>query len=252
MSQAITDRGTVQSVARAFEIIETLAQAHGDLGISELSEQVGLPMPTVHRILKTLITYGYVQQTPRRRYALGVKLIPLSRYAGGALGIALRPLIARYVDELDESISVAMVDQEFARYIAHVPSERSMRMFTEVGNQVSLHATGVGKAILSKFSDGDLRSLLTRVRLRRLTEHTITKADDLIADIERTRERGYALDDQEHEIGVCCVAVPIPGDMRLAVSASGPPPRLTPAWLEFAVPQLTKLAGEIQTAIVES
>lgn len=249
MRSVPADSGVVQSVARAFTIIETLAQAQGDLGISELAENANLPLPTVHRILKTLIAFGYVHQTPHRRYALGVRLIPLSRYAGGAFGVALRPIIARYVDELDESISVAMVDQEFARYIAHVPSERSMQMFTEVGNQVSLHATGVGKAILSTFPDAELPPLLSRLQLRQLTEFTITDPNELLAEIQRIRARGYAIDNQEHELGIRCAAVPVPGNLRLALSASGPPQRITDAWMDAAVPRLQALAEEIAGAI---
>ena len=133
-----------------------------------------MPTPTIHRLLRTLMASGYIYQTPRRRYALGTRLISLSRYAGGALGVALRPILTQTAVVLDESISVAMLDQDYARYISHVPSERTQRMFAEVGNQVSLHATGVGKAILAAMPPAQALATIERTQLRAFTPATIT------------------------------------------------------------------------------
>lgn len=245
-------RGTVQSVSRAFEILEVIAQAGTAVGVTDIAERCGLPMPTVHRLLQTLAAGGYVYQTPKRRYALGARLITLARYAGGALGVALRPMLATVVANVDESASVAVLDQDFARYISHVPSERSMRMFTEVGNKVSLHATGVGKAILSQMTPEEVRHAISHGGLRRLTPTTITDPEVLLHEIETVRQRGYAIDDGEHETGVTCVAVPIPGPLHLAASISGPTSRMTPEFVTGrAVPALRHLADEVASALAD-
>ena len=251
-ARALTTRRPVQSITRALDILEALASAGRAVGITDIAEQVDLPLPTIHRILHTLIDAGYVFQTPRRRYALGARLIPLSRYAGGALGVTLRPYLTAVVEATGESASIAMFDQDFARYIAHVPAEHAMSMFTEIGNQVSLHATAVGKAILSVIPPEEVLQILERAGLRRFTEYTITDIDAFMRDLAEVRERGYALDLQEHEIGVRCVAVPIPVPLRLSLSISGPSARMSEEGIAAAVRVLKSVAEEIGTVIAAS
>nr|WP_300152243.1 IclR family transcriptional regulator [Propionicimonas sp.] len=243
-------RRSVQSITRALEILEALAAAGRAVGITDIAERVDLPLPTIHRILHTLIKSGYVFQTPRRQYALGARLITLSRYAGGALGVTLRPYLTKLVETTGESASIAMLDQDFARYISHVPAEYSMRMFTEVGNQVSLHATGVGKAILASMPLDEARTILNRSGLRRFTLNTITDVDEMMAELDTIRRQGYALDREEHELGVKCVAVPLPGPLRLTISVSGPPQRLTDDEITgTALPALRAAVDDITPAI---
>jgi IclR family acetate operon transcriptional repressor len=242
-------RSTVQSVTRAFEILEIMSSGSDDMGISHIAEQSSLPLPTIHRILRTLVVNGYVYQTPGRRYALGARLIPLSRNAGGALGASLRPRLAAIAKQTHESVSVAMLDREFARYIAHVPSDQSMRMFAQVGNQIDLHATGVGKAMMSLLPDAEIRDLLHRTGMHAVTSETITNIETMMVEIEHVRRRGYAMDVEEHELGVNCVAVPIHGPLLLAMSVSGPQPRMTRKTIEQLVPILVAAADEISAEL---
>ncbi|MDO5672305.1 MAG: IclR family transcriptional regulator [Actinomycetaceae bacterium] len=243
---------SVQSITRAFAILEAIADAQRDLGVTEIAERCALPLATVHRILHTLIAGGYALRTAKRTYTLGPRLIPLSRYAGGVLGIALRPMLTELVSKVDESASVAILDQDFARYISHVPSEHQMRVFAQIGNQVSLHSTGVGKAMLSTFTDDDVRAILHRSGMRKLTPATITDPDELIAELALIRERGYAFDEGEHSVGVRCVAVPIKGPYQLAVSVSAPESRMSVEMAtESVVPLLFDLARKIQISIEE-
>jgi len=243
-------RQSVQSIIRALEILEALGSAGRATGITDIAEEVGLPLPTVHRILSTLVGAGYVTQTPRRLYALGARLITLAHYAGGALGVALRPYLEKVVEATGESASVAMLDQDFARYISHVPAEYSTRMNAEVGTRVSLHATGVGKAILSALPEAEVKSILARYALRRFTPHTLTDAAELIEELDQARGAGFVLDREEHEIGTRCVAMPIPGAMPLAISVSGPPSRMTDQVIEsIALPALRQAIAELSPVI---
>jgi IclR family acetate operon transcriptional repressor len=246
-------RDAIRSVTRAFEILEALAEESAPLGITELATRVELPLPTIHRILHTLVAGGYVFQAPNRRYALGARLIPLARYAGGALGVALRPYLAVAVSQTGEAASVAVLDQDFARYIAHVPAEEATAFFTEVGNQISLHSSGVGKAILSGLPDNRVRQIIGRSGLRPLTRNTITDPAALLEDIRVSRERGYVLDNGEQALGVRCVAQSIPGPFDLAASISGPDVRMTDRFIETkCVPALRRLVGDVAEAIAES
>ncbi|HBY22180.1 MAG TPA: IclR family transcriptional regulator [Propionibacteriaceae bacterium] len=245
-----TSRRSVQSITRALEIIEAMASTGRAIGITDIAEMVDLPLPTIHRILHTLIASGYVFQTSRRQYALGARLINLSRYAGGALGVTLRPYLTKVVDACGESAAIAMLDQDFARYISHVPAEHAMRMFTEIGNQISLHASGVGKAILASMPPKEAEAIINRAGLRRFTTNTITDPEMLRQELEVIRREGFARDREEHEVGVYCVAVPIAGPVRLAVSVSGPPARLTETEIMTrALPALRAAAEEIAPVI---
>ena len=125
-----------------------------------------------------------------------------------------------------------------------------MRMFTEVGRRVLPHCTAVGKALLASSSDADVRALLGRTGLPRHTPHTVTDPEELLAQLVGVRSRGYAMDEGEQEVGVRCVAVAVPGStVRLAMSISGPAPRMTDELLVHAVPVLQQAAGSLGAAL---
>ncbi|TMR41580.1 IclR family transcriptional regulator [Actinomadura geliboluensis] len=222
---------------RAFDLLEHLADAGGEMALSELTEVSGLPMPTIYRLMRTLVNKGYVRQEPSKRYALGPRLIRLGEGASRLLGTWARPVLARLVDEIGETANMAVLEGDEAVYVAQVPSKHSMRMFTEVGRRVQPHCTGVGKALLSQLSDQRVREILARTGMDAHTPKTFTDPDALLAELDRIREQGYALDDEEQEIGVRCVAVPLPGTPTLtAISVSGPSGRMTSEAVPGVVP----------------
>src|SRR6478735_1896277 len=154
--------GGVQSVERVFELLELITDAGGEVMLSELSSSTSLPLPTIHRLLRTLVTLGYVRQLPNRRYSLGPRLIRLGEGASKQLGVLARPQLKPLVDRLGETANVAMLDGDMVVYIGQVPSRHSMRMFTEVGRRAHLHSTGVGKAILAQLDDERVRAIVSR------------------------------------------------------------------------------------------
>ncbi len=232
--------GGVQSVHRALDLVEIVAARGGHLTIGEIAEATGLPLPTVHRLLATLVDRGYMRRMVNRRYALGFRLVPLGARASSMVGAGTEGVLAGLVDELGESANLAVLSGSHAEYVAQVPSRHTMRMFTEVGRQVELHCTGVGKALLSQLDEPLVRDIVRRVGLPSYTEHTVTTVPALLAELGRVRERGYAVDEQEQEAGVRCVAVPVgPEPMSwMAVSVSGPVTRMTDELVARAVPLL--------------
>ncbi|SCL32729.1 transcriptional regulator, IclR family [Micromonospora rhizosphaerae] len=238
--------GGVQSLERAFELLEIMADAGGVIGLSRLAQESGLALPTIHRLVRTLVDLGYVRQEPSRQYSLGPRLIRLGDSASHLLGTWSRPYLARLVDSLGESANLAMLDGDRVVYVAQVQSRQSMRMFTEVGRRVYPHCTAVGKALLAHLPPSDVHALLKRTGMPAQTEHTITEPRRFAEEIERVLAQGYAMDDGEQEIGVRCVAVPVLGTAnRLAVSVSGPAPRVTPDVVERAVPLLRQAAEDL-------
>jgi IclR family transcriptional regulator, acetate operon repressor len=238
--------GGVQSLERAFDLLEAMADAGGVVGLSRLAQESGLALPTIHRLVRTLVDLGYVRQEPSRQYSLGPRLIRLGESASRLLGTWSRPYLSRLVDALGESANLAMLDGDRVVYVAQVQSRQSMRMFTEVGRRVYPHCTAVGKALLAHLPPSDVQALLGRTGMPAQTEHTITEPTRLAEEIDRVRAQGYAIDDGEQEIGVRCVAVPVLGTSnRLAVSVSGPAPRMTPDVVERAVPLLRQAAEDL-------
>lgn len=239
--------GSVQSLDRAFTILETIADADGVISLSQLALDTGLPLPTIHRLLRTLVDLGYVRQEPSRQYSLGPQLIRLGETTSRRLGTWARPHMSRVVAELGESVNLAMLDGDQIVYVSQVmPSQNSMRMFTEVGRRVDPHTTAVGKAILADADKDEVRALLQRTGMATRTEHSITTEEGFLAELDRTKERGYALDNQEQEVGVRCVAVVVPDSShRLAISMSGPLTRMGDDVIERASGPLHRAAAAI-------
>ena len=244
-------RGGVQTIERAFHLLEVLAAGGGEMSISQLADESGLPMPTIHRLLRTLVAQGYVRQQPSRRYALGPRLIWLGESAERLLAAWALPHLEKLVAELDETVNVAMLDGDRAVYVAQVPGTRPMRTFTEVGRRVHLHSTGVGKALLAALPDEQMIDLVGRIPLPANTEQTIVDRDLLLADLRAARVNGFSVDDGEQDIGVRCVAVAMPADtVRAAISVSAPSVRLTDDMRERAARLLRRSADELGRELI--
>ncbi|WP_432092920.1 IclR family transcriptional regulator [Streptomyces sp. bgisy100] len=242
--------GGVQSLERAFDLLERMADAGGEVGLSELSHTSGLPLPTIHRLMRTLVACGYVRQQANRRYALGPRLIRLGESASRLLGTWARPYLARLVEETGETANMALLDGDEVVYVAQVPSRHSMRMFTEVGRRVLPHSTGVGKALLADVAPDEVRALLSRTGMPAATEKTITTPEGFLDALRQVREAGYAVDDNEQEIGVRCLAVRVPDSpTAAAISISGPAGRVTEAATEKIVPVLQEVAAALSVAL---
>jgi IclR family acetate operon transcriptional repressor len=251
VEEAVPSSG-VQSVGRILDVFEAVAAAGGESSISEIASACGLPVPTIHRLVRTVVDRGYMRQLPSRRYALGSRLVPLGEAASAMLGAWGRPVLEALVAELGESANLAVLDRDRVMYIEQVPSHHTMRMFTEVGRRVFAHCTGVGKAVLSLLPDEQVRAFVLRTGMPEQTPHTITDPDELIVALHGIRRDGFAIDEGEQEAGVRCVAVPVKAaNFRMAVSVSGPDARMTPELIARAVPMLTEASHELAFELVE-
>jgi IclR family acetate operon transcriptional repressor len=246
-SAAPRTAGGVQSLERAFVILETMADAGGVISLSQLAANAGLPLPTIHRLVRTLVDLGYVRQEASRQYSLGPRLIRLGETTSRMLGRWARPHMERVAQELGESVNLALLDGDQVVYVGQVmASQNSMRMFTEVGRRVLPHSTGVGKVIMAEMDPEEVGALLARTGMPARTEHTITTPEAMAAELQAVRERGYALDEGEQEVGVRCVAVAVPDvPQRLALSVSGPLPRMTDDFVQRATGPLRRAAEDI-------
>lgn len=243
--------GGVQSLERAFELLEMMADAGTSLGLSELSSMSGLPLPTIHRLMRTLVAQGYVRQEPSRRYTLGPRLIHLGEVSGRLFGTWLRPHLVHLVGLTNETANLAMLDGDDVVFIAQASSlQHQMQMFSEPGRRVLAHCTAVGKALLAELDPDDARAILARTGMPRITSATITDPELLLAHLGVIRRQGYAVDEGEQEIGVRCFAVALRDAPSLqAISVSGPVARMTDEVAGRIVSSLFEVAGEISERI---
>jgi IclR family acetate operon transcriptional repressor len=240
-------------VQRAFELLELIVRAGGDIGISEAAAESGLPLPTIHRLLQTLVAAGYVRQLPSRRYALGARLIPLGDGAQQSVGRWAYSHLASIVHSVGETANMAMLDGDMVIYVAQAPSRHTMRMFTEIGRRVALHCTGVGKILLSQMSDEKALEILKRTGLAAQTSRTITNVDELLEELALIRDSGFAVDDGEQEVGVRCVAVLVPHPTLMAsLSISGPESRIPEDAVAGIAQVLKQAAADLSADLIAS
>lgn len=227
-----TGRPLVQSVARSLDLLEAVS-SDSEVGLVELAKRTGLQPSTAHRLLSTLVECGYVVQNSRTsRYRLTHKVVEL---AGSAeqrierLRLAVRPHLQAVHDMTDETVNLVVLDRFTIVYIDQIESSRSVRMFTQIGASVPAHASASGKAMLAFLPDAAIEDLCARAPFEALTPRTRTTEAGLRADLARVHSRGYAIDNEENEEGVVCVAAPVFGSggaVLAAASISGPAARM--------------------------
>lgn len=243
--------GTVQSVMRALDVLEAVAQGGPSSSLTSICGQTGLPGPTAFRLLNTLAIRGYVIKTARREYSIGPSFIAYNSIAGESLGSLSDALLADLVERTAEAASLVMRDRYSGIVMAHrAPS--SGGLFAGVGNGLPLHATAAGKCLLASLEARKLTHYLKSAKLTRFTEHTITSASVLRSEIEQARRAGFALEREEYERGVCGAAIGVPGVRGFALCVSGPPLRFTDEFCHaVALPALRDtariLGSELET-----
>jgi IclR family transcriptional regulator, acetate operon repressor len=224
--------GYIQSVDRAIDILERLWTSAEALTLTELSNSTELPLPTVYRMLSTLERRGWVRRdVASHEYGIGLRVLGIAAERGPHLAHLLQPHLELITGHTGETANAAVLNGLWGVYIAQSEGHHSVRMFTRIGNQVHLHRTGVGKVLLAYGSPGLLDRVVDLVGLPAATPHSISERSRLDDELTQIRDRGYALDREEEEIGVSCVAVPVGVGVEhggLALSVSGPSGRILP------------------------
>ncbi|GMG82619.1 glyoxylate bypass operon transcriptional repressor IclR [Paralimibaculum aggregatum] len=233
MEENARNGGQVRSLTRALNLLRTLAAHPGGLTLTEAAEATRLPPSTTHRLLTTLEAERFVRTDGQ----LGLWRIGVAAfYVGAAFArsrdtLAMtRPYLARLMEMSGETANLFVESDGEVVCIGQIESRHAMRAITGVGGRVLLHASGAGKALLAHMSAERRAELLDRGSLESVTELTITHRDRLARALDEVRELGYAIDDEEHALGLRCVAAPLFDEMGRAVAAisvSGPSARIS-------------------------
>jgi IclR family KDG regulon transcriptional repressor len=222
----------IGSVQRAVDILNLFGSQCHELGTTEIARTLGLHKSTTASIVYTLEANGFLSQNPEtRKYRLGLKLVERAFAMLDQIEIrqVAYPFLRDLRDEWNETVNLAIMDGPDVVYVERLLGTKALGMRSEVGRRAPAHATALGKALLACLPPAGVRTFVDQHGLPAMTSHTITDADEFLAEMEKARELGYAVDDEENEIGGRCVAVPVfdhTGNPVAAVSVSAPTARL--------------------------
>jgi len=200
------------TTGRVLSVLSAFRTRQPDLGVTELSDRLGLDKSVVHRILQVLTEQRYLERNPQtHRYRVGLRAWEVGqRYAGGTrLEDLVVPLLTPLVETSGGSGYVAALDGSDVVYLALINGPGPLRVHVDVGSRAPAHSGAVGKAMLAMLPQQELEATLDKVELTAVTSHTITSMDELRRDLERVRTCGYALNPGEYIQGVGSVGAAI-------------------------------------------
>ncbi len=245
-----------KAVHKTMCLLEALAQEK-ELGVTDLAERAGMHKSTVYRFLNALKDLGYVHQNGSNdKYSLTLKLFELGSSVLSRMELweQAHPIMELLAEQTRETVHLAVLDEGRLVYLGKFESTQALRvtMSSRVGQSAPVYCTGVGKLLLAHAPPEQVERILGREELRRFTAQTITDRAKLAGELENIRRRGFALDDEEHEVGVRCVAAPVrnnQGTTIAALSISLPSVRLPDGEIPRYRELVTKAAEEISRKI---
>ncbi|MEH7247686.1 IclR family transcriptional regulator [Neobacillus niacini] len=244
---------SVKSAERVLKVFDLLAKHPEGLTIKEISSILSFPQSSTSGLIETLYTNSYLIADHFRKYKLGPKLIQLGGAAKDSLDLYTQglPFLKELMDEVQETVFMAILDQSELAYIAKINSNRSIRTTAEPGKSKPLYCTGLGKAFLTFLPENRTSEILRKLRLEPITDKTITKKETLLKQLESFAEQGYSIDDEENEEGLYCLAAPVYGvdqTIQAAISVAGPKERML-KHKDRIVKKLLETAREISGSI---
>lgn len=240
----------IQAVSHALDLLEQFHGEVDELGVTELSKRLKLHKNNVFRLLATLESRGYIEQNKvTENYRLGLKTLELGQTFIKQMGLLRqsKPVLEALVSECNETAYVAILKDFNIIYLDAVETDMTVRVVTRVGSSLPVYCTAAGKVQIAFMSDEELENLLRGKELKRYTDNTITDCNVLKKQLKSIVEKGYALDNEELDIGVRCVSAPIRDYTRRiigAVSISGPSMRFQDERIENELIPMALRAGE--------
>jgi DNA-binding IclR family transcriptional regulator len=246
---------SVKALDKSLLILDILANTAGEIDLSTLTKLTRIPKSTLLRLLTTLKNHNYVLQDPQsRRFRLGWALIYLGKAAEQSFDLihVVHPYLEELASQTGETASLVLLDGDHAVYVDQVTSSNIIRGNPSVGSPLHLNCTSSGKILLNAFSEQKLESFLKRTKLTKKTEKSIVDPLVLQEEIRRVRKQGYALDDEETEIGGRCAAAPVhdkEGKIVASISVVGPSTRIRQSDLVSLARLVTQAAGRASGAL---
>jgi len=246
----------IQAVSHALDLLEQFHDDVDELGVTELSKRLKLHKNNVFRLLATLESRGYIEQNrATENYRLGLKALELGQTFIKQMGLLrqAKPILEKIVEQCNETAYVAIFKEGFIVYLDVVETNLTVRVVSRVGSRMPAYCTAAGKIHLAFMSDEEIDSILPTREFKKFTDHTITDRETLRKELREVEEKGYAIDDEELDLGVRCVAAPIRDYTRRivgAISVSGPSMRIKDERIgKEIVPLVLESAEELSTRL---
>lgn len=245
----------VQSLQRTFDILEVVGNSVSPVSLKYITDETGLPKSTVYRLLSNLEKRDYVRCDSNGNYRLGLQLLMMSQRAEQNFDI--KHLARKYLLSLNEltkeTVHLGVLANNRVMYVDTVESPHALRLVAKLGTTNSVHCTALGKALLINHDADKIKEILAGEGMERRTEHTLCTPEDYLAEIDKTRKLGYALDDCESELDGRCIGAPIydnAGNVVAAISISGLASRFVKDFIEQEVAaKLLESTREISKAL---
>lgn len=260
MAKRATDKsesrkpGRLSSVASAIRLLKAFSEDEVDIGISDLARRLGIAKSTVHRLAVTLVAEGLLEQDRNSgKYRLGVALFRLGVLVRRRMDVSseARPYIYDLRAKINESVHLAILDGAEIMYVYNLESTHAIRMRSDLGARKPAYCTAEGQAILA-FQSPEVIDKVIAAGLDPRTPKTITEADKFHKALGSVRQRGCAIEDEESELGMVCVAAPIRDDSGAVVAAvgiAGPVTRLTKKAVAAVIPDLIAAADLVSSRL---
>ena len=247
--------GKIQSVDRALTILDIISDAEDGLTLAQIAQKVELPKSTVHGLVSTLRDHRYLKQADDDgRYQMGMKLFEMGTKAARSWDIrdAAKPTMRWLSKEFGETVHLGCEDNGEVLYLDKIAADSLITIVSEIGTRLPMHCSGIGKALLAHKSESEIKRYISNKGLIPLTGRTITNKDAFLAELEKVREQGFAIDDGEIMEGLRCVGAPIfdaDGIVRYAISVSGQVKDIYGKRLEKLIIETKRAAKEISYAL---
>lgn len=242
--------GRLSSVSTAVRLLKAFSEQQIEIGISDLAKRLGVAKSTVHRLAVTLVAEGMLEQNPDTgKYRLGIALFRLGSLVRRRMIVSneARPLLRELREKVNETVHLAVLDGSEIMYVYNLESTQAIRMRSDVGVRKPAYCTAEGQAILA-FQGADVVERVIRDGLEARTPQTITDGDKLKKVLEAIRQRGCAIEDEESEPGMRCIAAPIRndgGEVVAAIGLAGPVSRLSKKAVAGFIPHVVETAAAI-------
>jgi len=241
----------IKSIDKALDLLEFLSVNEQETGITEISKKLHMGLSTVHRIITTLKSRGYVIQNQQTtKYRLGIKLFALGCAVQSIKRLVeiTKPYLRQLSQVTNETANLAILEGKEVIYLDTIESPEILRTEIMAGTRTPAHCTALGKVLLAFISDGEFESLYKNDEpLTSLTSNSIASLEELKKHLKKVKEQGYALDREEYKIGINCIGVPIFGrnEAIAAISITGPASRFTLDKMEKVKDELITISKKI-------
>lgn len=242
-------KGVLQTVDRALQLLEILAEHPHGLPTKELEYRLELNKVTIHRLVTTLESRGFIEKIGSN-YHIGLKMVELSSMKLNSIELKTEaaPYLRELVNILGQPVQLAILEDSEAIFIEKIQSVNSLRMYSQIGRRIPLYCSGVGKVLMLQDTDEEILSKLSRSKFSKFTHTTLETPEQVLEQVKKARVLGYAIDNEEHEEGIFCMAVPIydyRGKIIAAISTAGQNKAFVDNPPEDSLALMKKTASEI-------